>query len=106
MLDLRSVPRLLRGLRSYPVSRCRWMVDRKGGRGLSASAYFPRVECHFRLKRVSLDLNPLLRENSILTPRESEGSGQRRLFSKIRDCLLEMDSLLYTIFCLSKGKEI
>lgn len=104
MLDLRSVPRLLRGLRSYPVSQCRWIERGEGG--LSASAYFPRVECHFRLKRVSLDLNPLLRENSILTPRESEGSGQRRLFSKIRDCLLEMDSLLYTIFCLSKGKEI
>lgn len=44
--------------------------------GGSKGGLFPRVECHFRLKRVSLDLNPLLRQNSILTARESGRRGE------------------------------
>lgn len=44
--------------------------------GGSKGGLFPRVECHFRLKRVSLDLNPLLWQNSILTARESGRRGE------------------------------
>lgn len=60
--------------------------------GGSKGGLFPRVECHFRLKRVSLDLNPLLRQNSILTARESgRGEEDADYFLKLEIDLLGIE---------------
>lgn len=75
--------------------------------GGSKGGLFPRVECHFRLKRVSLDLNPLLRQNSILTARESGRRGEEDAgyFLKLEIDLLGIEKkniFLYNIGILEK----
>lgn len=67
--------------------------------GGSKGGLFPRVECHFRLKRVSLDLNPLLRQNSILTARESGRRGEEDAdyFLKLEIDLLGIEKKIFIL---------